>query len=582
VTGFRSTLAAIWRLAIPYFFSEDRWPGRILLFSIVAIELSLVGDTVLINLWRGRFYNALQEYDWSAFVRELAIFAVLAGAFVVLKVYQTYLNQWLQIRWRRFLTTRYLEGWLGEANHYRMQVLGDAADNPDQRISEDVRQFIDSGSNSVGVLPMGLGLLNSVVTLGSFLFILWGLSDSAQITLFGWQIPGFLVWVALIYAVLGTLLTHLIGRVLTALNYDQQHYEADFRFHLVRTRENSEQIALLRGEPAERARHMDRFGAIAANWLQIMRRTRQLSFFTNLHSQASVVITYIALAPAYFAKRVQLGGLQQTADAFSQVSDSLSFFVGVYRSFAEWRAVIQRLSDFEAAVAAGQRVRTSEPAIHVAAGAREQIELSHLEVDLPHGKPVVTADGIAFAPRERTLVTGPSGSGKSTLLRAIAGIWPFGKGAVVQPAHGAIMALPQRPYLPIGTLAAAVSYPSAPDSFDAKRIGELLVAVGLPAFATRLTEEAHWNRMLSLGEQQRIAIARAILHAPDYLLLDEATASLDEPAEAALYRLLQERLPATTIVSIGHRSTLAAFHKRHLALMPDGDHFRLGEVAVAG
>lgn len=581
MTGFRSTLAAIWRLAIPYFRSEDRAAGLTLLGAIIAIELSLVGDTVLINLWRARFYNALQEYDWNAFVRELAIFAVLAGAFVVLRVYQTYLNQWLQIRWRRFLTTRYLEGWLGEANHYRMQVVGDAADNPDQRIAEDVRQFIDSGSNSVGLLPMGIGLLSSIVTLGSFLFILWGLSDAAQITLFGWPIPGFLVWVALIYAVLGTLVTHFIGRVLTALNYDQQHYEADFRFHLVRTRENSEQIALLQGEPAERARHMDRFAAIVANWYQIMRRTRQLSFFTNLYSQASVIIPYVVLAPAFFAKRVQLGGLQQTADAFSQVNDALSFFVTVYRSFAEWRAVVQRLSDFELAVLAGQRLRTRESAIHLAAGTAPRIELTQLQVDLPEGKPVVTADGIAFAPREKVLVTGPSGAGKSTLLRAIAGIWPFGKGRIVQPSHGTTMALPQRPYLPIGTLAAAVSYPSPPETFDARQISDLLVAVGLPALARRLAEEAHWNRMLSLGEQQRIAIARAILHAPDYLLLDEATASLDEPSEATLYRLLQERLPGTTIVSIGHRSTLAAFHKRHLALTREGDHFSLREAAPA-
>jgi len=584
VIGLRSTLAAIWRLAIPYFRSEDRGPGLALLASVVAIELAVVGDTVLINLWRARFYNALQEFAWDAFMRELLIFSVLAGVFVVLRVYQTYLQQWLQIRWRRFLTTRYLGGWLGEANHYRMQVLGDAADNPDQRISEDIRQFIDGGSNGVGVLPVGLGLLNSVVTLGSFLFILWSLSDAAQITLFGWQIPGFLVWVALIYAVLGTLVTHFIGRVLTALNYDQQRYEADFRFHLVRTRENSEQIALLQGESAERARHMDRFASVMANWWRIMRRTKQLSFFTNLYSQASVIIPYVVLAPAFFAKRVQLGGLQQTADAFSQVNDALSFFVTVYRSFAEWRAVIQRLSDFEAAVVAGQRVRVTEPVIHLTAGAAQQLALNHLQVDLPDGKPIVAADGVAFAPRDHALVTGPSGAGKSTLLRAIAGIWPFGRGEVAVPSGASTMTLPQRPYLPIGTLAAAVCYPSVEGRFEPERIRELLVAVGLAALSNRLTEEAHWNRMLSIGEQQRIAIARAILHAPDYLMLDEATASLDEPAEAALYRLLHERLPATAIVSIGHRSTLAAFHKRHLALTRDGDHFRLAEAvpAIAG
>ena len=581
MTGFRSTLVAIWRLAIPYFRSEDRGPGLALLGAIVAIELTVVGINVLINQWRARFYNALQEFNWDVFVRELWIFCLLAGAFILLRVYQLYLNQWLQIRWRRFLTTRYLGGWLGEGNHYRMQLLGDAADNPDQRIAEDIRQFIDGGSNSVGVLPIGLGLLNAVVTLGSFLFILWGLSDAAQLTFFGWEVPGFLVWAALIYAIMGTLLTHLIGRVLTRLNYDQQHYEADFRFHLVRTRENSEQIALLHGETAERERHLDRFAAVMANWLKIMKRIKQLSFFTYGYGQASVVFPYIMVAPAYFAKRVQLGGLMQTADAFNSVQDALSFFITVYRSFAEWRAVIERLSGFEASIESAQRVGTSGTAISVAPSEQPQIALSHLRVDLPDGKPVVAADAIAFAPRERVLVTGPSGSGKSTLFRAIAGIWPFGKGRVALPDGAKTMTLPQRPYLPIGTLAAAVSYPAVGGTFDAGRIRELLVAVGLPALATRLADEAHWNRILSLGEQQRLAIARAILHAPDYLLLDEATASLDEPSEAALYRLLHERLPSTTIVSIGHRSTLAAFHRRHLALTRDGDHFRLREAAVA-
>ena len=581
MTSFRSTLIAIWRLAIPYFRSEDRGPALALLGSVVALELTAVGITVLINQWRARFYNALQEFNWDAFVREIIIFAILAGVFILVRVYQLYLNQWLQIRWRRFLTTRYLGGWLGDGNHYRMQLLGDAADNPDQRIAEDIRQFIDGGSNGVGVLPVGLGLLNSVVTIGSFLLILWGLSDAAQLTLFGWQIPGFLVWAALIYAIVGTTLTHFIGRVLTRLNYDQQHYEADFRFHLVRTRENSEQIALMHGEPAERGRHMERFAAVMANWLQIMKRTKYLSFFTTTYGQLSIIFPYVVLAPAYFAKRIQLGGLMQTADAFSNVQDSLSYFITAYRAFAEWRAVIERLSGFEAAIESASNIAEQRPTIATVTHEAAQIQLAHLEVDLPEGRPVVAADGIAFGPRDRVLVTGPSGSGKSTLFRAIAGIWPLGKGRVVLPARATTMTLPQRPYLPIGLLTAAVSYPSAPGSFAPKRIRELLVAVGLPRLATQLADEAHWNRTLSLGEQQRIAIARAILHAPDFLLLDEATASLDEPAEAALYALLRERLPGTTIISIGHRSTLNAFHTRHLALKPDGDHFRLREADLA-
>jgi vitamin B12/bleomycin/antimicrobial peptide transport system ATP-binding/permease protein len=581
VPGFVSTLAAVWRLAIPYFrSSEDRVMGRVLLAAIVGLELGFVGITVLVNQWRARFYNALQELNWDVFMRELWVFGALAAALIVVRVYQLYLNQWLQIRWRRYLTERYLGAWLANGTHYRMQMQGDAADNPDQRIAEDVRQFIDGGSNGVGILPIGLGLLNAVVTLGSFLLILWGLSDAAQLTLFGWKIPGFLFWAALIYAIAGTLLTHFIGRVLTSLNFNQQRYEADFRFNLVRARENAEQIALLHGEGAERERLRDRFGALATNWLRIMKRTKQLTFFTYGYGQASIIFPYLVVSPAFFASRIQLGGLMQTADAFSSVQDALSFFVNVYRAFAEWRAVIARLVGFEAAIEAAHAIGTTTPAIGQATAQAPRIRLEGLEVALPNGKPQVAADDISFAAHDQVLVNGPSGSGKSMLFRAIAGIWPFGKGTVSLPANGKIMTLPQRPYLPIGTLAAAVSYPASEGAFEAARIAELLRAVGLPALAERLGEEAHWSRTLSLGEQQRIGVARAILQAPDYLLLDEATASLDEPAEAALYKLLHERLPNATIVSIGHRSTLNAFHKRRLVLEREGERYVVKEAAL--
>jgi putative ATP-binding cassette transporter len=580
VTAFLSTLATIWRLAIPYFRSEDRRAGRVLLAAVVAIELAIVAINVLLNQWNARFYNALQERNWDTFVSQLMIFCLLAGSFIILAVYQLYLNQWLQIRWRQFMTARYLGAWLEDSVHYRMQLAGDAADNPDQRIAEDVKQFIDGGSNGVGLLPIGLGLLNAVVTLGSFVIILWGLSESAPLTLFGWMIPGYLVWAALIYAAAGTLLTHLIGRPLTALNFNQQRYEADFRFNLVRTRENSEQIALLRGEAAERKHLLDRFSAVAANWLRIMKRTKQLTFLTASYNQASVVFPIVVVSPAYFAGHLQLGGLTQTASAFNSVQGALSFFINVYRAFAEWRAVIERLAGFEASIAGAHALRARAETIAVKPAPAKDVRLDGIEVTLPSGQPLVSADGIAIAPRDQVLVTGPSGSGKSTLFRAIAGIWPFGTGTVSVPAGAKAMTLPQRPYLPIGTLEAAVSYPSEPGTFDAAKVRELLSAVGLPALAERFAERAHWNRMLSLGEQQRIGIARAILHAPDFLFLDEATASLDEPAEAALYKLLHERLPNATVVSIGHRSTLVAFHRRGLTLARDGDRFRVKETVL--
>lgn len=574
--GIASTLATIWRLAVPYFHSEDRLAGRVLLAAVIATELSLVAINVLLNQWNNRFYNALQDRNWDAFVGELLFFCILAAAYILLAVYQVYLNQWLQIRWRQWMTKAYLGKWLDSANHYRMQLLGDAADNPDQRIAEDIQMFVER------TLTIGIGLLSAMVTLGSFVIILWTLSVAAPLHAFGreWNIPGYLVWAALIYAVVGTYFTHLIGWPLVGLNFSQQRFEADFRFNLVRVRENSEQIALLKGEPAETDRLVERFGRVVGNWLLIMKRTKRLTFFTAAYSQVSIVFPYVVVSPAYFANKMQLGGLMQTASAFNSVQNSLSFFINVYRTLAEWRSVIQRLDGFGLAVVAAKAAAHTPPVVEVQAGDGHAVELDDVAVNLPTGMPLVASDNVQMARGEPVLVTGPSGSGKSTLFRAIAGIWPFGSGRVVVPKDARLMMLPQRPYFPVGSLTAAVTYPAEPGHYDRERVAEAIRAVGLPALAQRLDEEAHWNRMLSLGEQQRLGIARAILQAPDFLFLDEATASLDEPSEAVLYRLLQERLPNATVVSIGHRSTLAAFHRRRLALERDGDRYRVREAVL--
>ena len=576
--GMFSTLAIVWRIASPYFYSEDRWAGRILLAAVVAIELSIVGLNVLLNSWNNAFYNALQDKDWDAFVYQLGYFCVLATAFILLAVYQLYLNQWLQIRWRRWLTETYLDRWLAGANHYRMQLLGDAADNPDQRIAEDVRQFIDAG-----ILPIGLNILNAVVTLGSFAVILWNLSAAAPLHAFGikYDIPGYLLWAALVYAVAGTIFTHLIGRPLIALNFQQQRYEADFRFNLVRVRENSEQIALLNGERAESAGLLQRFSNVVANWMAIMSRQKKLTFLTAGYRQAAVVFPYIMVSPAYFAGAVQLGGLMQTANAFGQVQDALSVFVNIYRSLAEWRAVVERLAGFDHSITAAREAATTPPVITLAPGDAPAVSISDLVVRLPQGTPLVSASKVSIKLGEQVLVSGPSGSGKSTLFRALAGVWPFGSGTITVPKNARVMILPQRPYFPIAPLAAAVAYPAGRESYDEGKIAGLISAVGLPALADRIEEEAHWNRMLSLGEQQRLGIARALLSEPDFLFLDEATASLDEPAEAVLYQLLQRELPRATIVSIGHRSTLAAFHQRRLAFTREGDHFVVRETNLA-
>jgi putative ATP-binding cassette transporter len=576
VHNIRSTLAIVWRIAAPYFRSEDKWAGRVLLAAVIAIQLSQVAIDVLINQWNNRFYNALQDRNWDNFVREIGIFTVLAFCSIGLAVYQLYLNQWLQIRWRRWLTHRYLGEWLHDANHYRMQLQGDAADNPDQRVSEDLRSFVDR------TLDIGLNLLGSVVTVASFIVILWGLSETAPLHFLGrdFPIPGYLVWTALIYAVFGTALTQWIGAPLVRLAFQQERFEADFRFNLVRVRENSEQIALLRGESAERGQLLRRFGNITDNWYTIMSRTRRLIAFTASYEQAAVIFPLVLLAPAYFADKIQLGGMVQSANAFESMRKALSVFVTIYRTLAEWRAVVARLDGFEMAIQTAARLKTDQRTIDIVATTEgDAIDLSGLLVRLPNGTPLVSARGFNLRGGESALIAGPSGAGKSTLFRSIAGIWPFGSGTIAIPAHATLMMLPQRPYFPIASLRAAIVYPAEAETFDADQVGEVLVAVGLPQLAERLDEEAHWNRMLSLGEQQRLGLARALLLAPRFLFLDEATASLDEASEAALYRLLQEKLPATTIVSIGHRSTLQALHERNVVLAPGSEGFDLQDRA---
>ena len=556
-----SALVAIWRLATPYFRSEDKWAGGVLLAAVVAIELGTVAIDVLINQWRNRFYTALQEYKWDVFVHEIIYFSVVAAVFIVIAILQLYLNQWLQIRWRKWLTEHYLGEWLNNATHYRMQLAGDPADNPDQRIAEDVRIFIEQ------FLTLSLGLLNSVVTLVSFVVILWGLSEAAPLHLFGTSlnIPGYLVWAALIYAIGGTIITHLVGKPLIKLDFHQQRYEADFRFNLVRARENSEQIGLLKGGDAEHLRLSERLGSIIRNWHAIMIRTTKITAVTQSYAQAVQIFPYMMVAPAYFAHKTLLGGVMQAASAFLSVQGALSFFIGAYRQLAEWQAVIERLEGFEHSMAGAHERRRGNVRLDLE-GSADGIVLRDLQLASPAGTPLLVANNFMLPRHQFTLLTGPSGSGKSTLFRAIAGIWPFGVGTVSIPAGTTLMSLPQRPYFPIEPLADAIAYPAMPGHFDDAAIKAALADVGLPSLADQLDQSGHWNQSLSPGEQQRLGIARALLHKPQFLMLDEATASLDEATEALLYRLIAQRLPDSTIVSIGHRRTLLAFHQRHVAM----------------
>ena len=578
MANFRTTVKEFTRIAVPYYRSEDRWAGRVLLFTVIALQLFQVWLNVRFNAWYNTFYTALQNKDWNTFIWQLGVFSVLAAFFIVSAVYQLYLQQWLQIRWRNWLTQRYIGRWLGQGTHYRMRLKGDQADNPDQRIADDIREFVDS------TLNIGIALLGSIVTLVSFVVILWTLSSATPLMIGSqsYQIPGYLVWAALIYAVLGTWITHLVGRPLIKLNFNQQRYEADFRFSLVRLRENAEEVTLLAGEGAEEAHLRDRFGWVIRNWYDIMRRRKRLTFLTAGYSQVALIFPFIVVSPIYFFGSLTLGGLMQIVSAFGQVQSALSFFVSAYTAIADWKAVLNRLSGFEASIDWAEGLDRTAPRVGFLTDGGKALLVEELAVGLPNGQEIVRLAGFSIEPGERVLVTGPSGAGKTSLFRALGGVWPFGSGSIRVPQGASVLVLPQRPYMPLGTLRGALAYPAPQDAFSSEEIDEVLNAVGLGAFHDQLDETAYWADKLSGGEQQRLSIARALLQKPHWLFLDEATAALDEGSEAELYRLLIERLPGTAIVSIGHRSSLVQFHARFFELKPDdtGRH-HLREISAA-
>jgi putative ATP-binding cassette transporter len=565
MANFRSSARNFTRIATPYFRGDDRWPGRILLVSVIALQLFQVWLNVKFNSWYNTFYNALQNKDWNVFIYQLGVFSILAAAFIVTAVYQLYLQQWLQIRWRRWLTKRYLGRWLEQGTHYRMRLKGDQADNPDQRIADDIRQFISSS------LDIGIALLGSIVTLVSFVVILWNLSAATPLMIGSksFEVPGYLVWAALIYAIIGTWVTHLVGRPLVKLNFDQQRYEADFRFSLVRLRENAEQVTLLSGEEAEEGRLRDRFANVVRNWYGIMQRTKRLTFLTAGYNQVAIIFPFLVVSPVYFFGAMTLGGLMQVASAFGQVQSSLSFFVTAYTNIADWKAVLDRLAGFEASIDWARGLDQTAPRVELISDGGDALHVEDLAVNVPSGEEIVRVKNLSIELGERVLVTGPSGSGKTSLFRALGGVWPFGEGSIRIPKGANVLVLPQRPYLPLGTLRGALAYPGPENSFTPKEIDEVIDAVGLSDLRDELDVTAYWADKLSGGEQQRLSIARALLQKPDWLFLDEATSALDEPAESELYRLLLKRLPNAAIVSIGHRSSLIQFHDRFFELSPE-------------
>jgi putative ATP-binding cassette transporter len=540
--------------------------GTALLAFLIGVNLFQVALNVRLNFFGRDMFNALQEKDGPAFWYQLLwIFVPLASVYIGAALIEIISQYVLRIRWRAFLNGLYVREWLSDGTHYRMQLVGREADNPDQRISEDLRTYVDQ------TYTLSLGLMNQSATLVSFIAILWTLSRDFTLPGTDIPVPGLLVWVAVVYAVVGTWLTHVIGRPLIGLYFRQERVEADYRFSLARLREYAEQVALLGGEDAEKQALGRRFEMIVQNFMQIVRRIMNLTIFQNAYFQANVVVPYIITAPYYFINRITLGQMQQTVGAFSSVESALTFFITSYSTIANYKAVIDRLVTFEGAIADVRSIDGLGERVHLAPSSNPNLEVSGLKVGLPDGRVLMKADGLAFHRGQATLLTGPSGSGKSTLFRAISGIWPFGSGQIKVPEGQTMMLLPQRPYIPIGSLREAVTYPGTHGEYDDGQIAEALRAAKLPALADRLGEERAWAQTLSLGEQQRLAIARALLAKPDWLFLDEATAALDEPTEAEIYGVIKERLPEATVVSIGHRSTLGAFHDRRVDMTKSDD-----------
>lgn len=564
LVGEGAFVTRVWRLIVPYWRGEERLRAWLLLLGTIGCALGVVYVEVLVNQWSRPFYNAVQQMDGEAFVRLLLQFLVLAVLMTLGAMYKVYLQQMLEMRWRVWLTHAFVTDWLADKVYYHLELEPRGTDNPDQRMQEDLKFF-------TGVtLDLALGLLSAVVTLVSFVWILWRLSGAltvpiGQATL---EIPGYMVWCALGYAIVGSVLSHFVGRPLISLNFRKQRLEADFRFGLVRLRENVEGAALYGGEAQEKAGLFGRFEAIRQNWWRLMLYTRRLTGFRTGYNQIAVVFPFLVAAPRYFAGEIDFGTLMQTAAAFGAVQVALSWFVANYQGIAEWRASADRLLTFHDALVDTAEERRRDTGIGVLRDGHGEYAAESLELVLPNGRPIVAGAAFTIRPGDQVLVTGPSGSGKSTLFRALAGIWPFGRGRVRIPAGAKVMFLPQKPYMPTGTLRDVVSYPSPPDSFSDAEIARVLAAVRLESLGARLGDTENWAMQMSGGEQQKIALARALLHRPDWLFLDEATSALDEETERAVYRLLGEELRGATVVSIAHRGGLADYHGRHLRFEP--------------
>jgi len=544
----------VWKLIKPYWVSQEKWRAWGLLSTIVILSLATVYISVLLNEWNRVFYDALQNKNYPVFKQQLIHFTWLALIFIVISIYKIYLAQGLQMHWRRWMTAEYMDKWLGNHAYYYTEHQHQV-DNPDQRIADDLNALTS------GTLSLVLGLLSSVVTLFSFVVILWNVSGPLSFVFSSYHItiPGYMLWFALLYAFIGSLIIWWIGKPLVKLSFNQEWFEANFRFGLIRIRENSDAIALYHGEKNEREQLAGKFESIRSNWWSIMRTTKRLNVASTFYAQFANIFPILVASPRYFAGAIQLGSLMQIASAFGQVQGAMSWFVNAFNDLASWKACVNRLAGFNAAI---DQVNAQPRGISVSESNEHDLQLHDLTLNLPNGNTLFSSVSATLHPAQRVLIAGPSGCGKSTLLRAIAGIWPYGSGAITLAANKSHLFLPQRSYIPIGSLRDALAYPTANVGYTDERLYEVLALCRLSYLQPVLDEYANWSHRLSPGEQQRVAFARALLIKPDILFLDEATSALDDDTEQRMYNLLLEQLPQTSIVSVAHRNTVAQYHQQ--------------------
>jgi putative ATP-binding cassette transporter len=554
-------------LAVPYFRSEEKWRARLLLLAVIAAEFGVVYALVAFNHWNGNFFNAIQNRDWDGFIYSLLLFSGIALLTAAATMAQFYFGQMLIMQWRRWMTEQYVNRWMAAGRHYRMRVLGHDVDNTHLRIANDILIFLQKTHD------LGYNLLGSLIALVSFAYILWGISSTSPFVVFGVDLafPGYLFWIAILYAATGTLIAHWIGKPLIALNFNQQRFESDYRFAITRAWDHSEPIALMRGEKIERGVLGTRFTNLVRNWTNLIRRQSGLTFFVSGYTQASLVFPTLVASPAYFTGAISLGSLMQGALAFQRVDVAFAFFLHSYAKIAEWKASMDRIAQLDAAL--GEVDRPQDGASKIALDDHHEgaLDVSNLVVKLPSGRPIAALDRLSLRPGGRTLIAGGSGSGKSSVQRALAGVWTLGSGNVALP-HDDVLAMPQRFYFPLGSLKTVITYPTPPDEVDDARLRAVLAEVGLGYLAERLDEEAEWGSMLSGGEQQRVAFARAILRDPAILLLDDSTSNLDGDATKQMYDAVDRHLPDAMVVSLARSDALAPLHKETLRLPPATAH----------